>query len=299
MKCRLLLVATLVLLTDGATAMAKYRVWTDGRGQKVNAEFVRMNGEEVVLKNRANHKNLSIPFENLSEPDQDFLRELLESQGKGDQVPAKKPPAAPGSGLPGSGGPGAAAPAGPGAGPFNPPAGSPYGPTSAPPMPPGGPFVPPGGAPMPPTGQPGQPPAGPFNGPPGGPAQMPPGGPGMPPGMPGPQNMNNAPPMGPMGGPMGPGINMPGMNGPAGGPPMGGVPQMEFVQTKNCMKCGKEVPASSKAGDKCPHCGVIWGYEQGADGKRTYSTAYQVTGGAMAMFAVVGVVIAVIRKLKG
>ena len=31
--------------------------------------------------------------------------------------------------------------------------------------------------------------------------------------------------------------------------------------SKSCGACGKEVSPSSKVGDRCPHCGVVWGYE--------------------------------------
>ncbi|MBN1408048.1 MAG: hypothetical protein JW956_09670 [Calditrichaceae bacterium] len=31
--------------------------------------------------------------------------------------------------------------------------------------------------------------------------------------------------------------------------------------TKSCGACGKTVSPGSKVGDRCPHCGVIWGYE--------------------------------------
>jgi predicted RNA-binding Zn-ribbon protein involved in translation (DUF1610 family) len=30
---------------------------------------------------------------------------------------------------------------------------------------------------------------------------------------------------------------------------------------KRCGACKAEVPASSKVGDNCPHCGVRWGWE--------------------------------------
>ena len=30
---------------------------------------------------------------------------------------------------------------------------------------------------------------------------------------------------------------------------------------KTCEACGKEVSPSSKVGDRCPHCSVVWGYE--------------------------------------
>ena len=32
--------------------------------------------------------------------------------------------------------------------------------------------------------------------------------------------------------------------------------------TKSCGACGKEVSPTSKVGDRCPHCGVIWGQER-------------------------------------
>ncbi len=31
---------------------------------------------------------------------------------------------------------------------------------------------------------------------------------------------------------------------------------------KRCGKCGNTVSASSKPGDTCPYCGVVWGYEK-------------------------------------
>ena len=34
------------------------------------------------------------------------------------------------------------------------------------------------------------------------------------------------------------------------------------ITSKSCGKCGKGVPNSSKVGDQCPHCGVIWGLER-------------------------------------
>lgn len=33
------------------------------------------------------------------------------------------------------------------------------------------------------------------------------------------------------------------------------------IVTKSCGACGKVVSPTSKVGDRCPHCGVIWGYE--------------------------------------
>lgn len=47
--------------------------------------------------------------------------------------------------------------------------------------------------------------------------------------------------------------------------------QPQMVMQKKCMKCNGIVPDSTKVGDRCPHCHVTFGYEVGADGKRTSS----------------------------
>lgn len=39
------------------------------------------------------------------------------------------------------------------------------------------------------------------------------------------------------------------------------ISQTNRTTSKSCGKCGKSVSASSKVGDKCPHCGVVWGRE--------------------------------------
>ena len=33
------------------------------------------------------------------------------------------------------------------------------------------------------------------------------------------------------------------------------------INVKKCTACHREVPLTSKAGDFCPHCGVLWGSE--------------------------------------
>ena len=33
------------------------------------------------------------------------------------------------------------------------------------------------------------------------------------------------------------------------------------VGSKRCERCGKTVPIYMQVGDKCPHCGVVWGKE--------------------------------------
>jgi uncharacterized protein YgiM (DUF1202 family) len=37
--------------------------------------------------------------------------------------------------------------------------------------------------------------------------------------------------------------------------------QTYTTESKNCGKCQKEVSIYSKVGDRCPHCGVVWGKE--------------------------------------
>lgn len=73
------------------------------------------------------------------------------------------------------------------------------------------------------------------------------------------------------------------MNGGPGGFPGGNTPgfnapQMQFVEVKQCLKCKKEVPATSKAGDRCPHCGVYWSYEEGKGGSRSWSMSPRAWG---------------------
>jgi hypothetical protein len=66
---------------------------------------------------------------------------------------------------------------------------------------------------------------------------------------------------------------------------------LQWVETKTCDKCKKEVPNTSKAGDRCPHCGTYWGFEQGQDGTKTYAAGYRpvkVIGGIIFLLALVG-----------
>lgn len=55
----------------------------------VQAKFIRYQGMEVVLT-RGNHV-IRVPFLSLREEDQDYVREVLESQGRGKELPAKFP----------------------------------------------------------------------------------------------------------------------------------------------------------------------------------------------------------------
>ncbi|MFN0052662.1 MAG: SHD1 domain-containing protein [Planctomycetales bacterium] len=339
MKARSILFLAVILLVGTTTAFAKLRTWTDAQGRTVKADFVRMNGAVVVLKSNTG-KVISIPFAQLSEDDQDYLRDLLESKGKGDQIPPAAPPVdATGPVNGGAGGAGGAPPGGiPGAGmppgSMPPGAGRPGAPGVPGQMPPGS--FPPGGAA--PGGIPGGAPTGiPTGGIPGAApgAGMPPGSapggmPGATPGgsmpgagMPGggvpgggapgggmrPGGMQ--PGSGPPGGNSNPSANAPmGGSAPRGAPPGGGmpgagmagagVPQMQFVETKVCRKCNKEVSSSSKAGDKCPHCGVVWDFEEGQNGSKTWAPGrrvYRIGGAIAGVMTLLGAAAAGAKKL--
>ena len=87
-------------------------------------------------------------------------------------------------------------------------------------------------------------------------------------------------------------------------------PQQLFAQlttSASCGRCGKNVPSSSKAGDRCPHCGVTWGKESRYRESRsslprnssaaelvlpTTSDVWFATKATIAMFVVFGVVAA-------
>lgn len=60
--------------------------------------------------------------------------------------------------------------------------------------------------------------------------------------------------------------------------------------SKQCGKCGREVSASAKVGDRCPHCGVRWGRESShtgdsvSDRSRTDSQTVSLTIGPVHSF---------------
>ncbi len=67
--------------------------------------------------------------------------------------------------------------------------------------------------------------------------------------------------------------------------------QTRTVTSATCGSCKKSVPASSKVGDRCPHCGVRWGYENklqkteyespSHSNKDTFTNDYSNTGESM------------------
>jgi uncharacterized protein (TIGR03067 family) len=69
MKTKLLL----ILFTFSSLATLHSRTWTSVSGQKAEAEFVKVDGESVVLR-MANGSTTSFPIARLSEADQDFIK---------------------------------------------------------------------------------------------------------------------------------------------------------------------------------------------------------------------------------
>ena len=42
---------------------------------------------------------------------------------------------------------------------------------------------------------------------------------------------------------------------------LGSAPTPSSYQQKTCSKCRKSIPLSAHAGQRCPHCGAYWSYE--------------------------------------
>ena len=261
------------LITLLASASAYARIWTDSQGRKVNGTFVRVFQGNVVLK--VGVKTLSVPFESLSAEDQEYLRKDLEAKGKGDLLPTPRASARlggtqgkgmglnldpgnrnvdrTGSAMSGSGRPyygqGPAATDGSrpsgysgGATPYNYPSSSGQGSTPYNYPSPSGQGSTPYNYPSP-SGQGSTPSNYPYS-----------------------SGQGSTP--SPSGG------AMPSGGGPSPVPPLGGAgpsipipmgPQM--VEVKRCMNCNREVPDSTKAGDRCPHCFVHFDYEDLGDGR--------------------------------
>lgn len=76
------LIAVVVL---AASPAALARTWTDDRGNKISAKFVRVHGGNVVLTRAG--RVITVPFSNFSPADQDYIRSQLEANGQGSLVP--------------------------------------------------------------------------------------------------------------------------------------------------------------------------------------------------------------------
>lgn len=87
------------------------RTWTDRFGNKSTGKFVRVDGNDVVI-NRGT-RVITVVFGNLSDGDQEYVRNVLISQGKEDAIPSATLPSGPAGvggapGMPAPGIPGAA-----------------------------------------------------------------------------------------------------------------------------------------------------------------------------------------------
>ncbi len=67
------------LITLGGTAAVEARTWTDTKGRTIEADFIKMNGDKVVVK-RNNGKTVSIPLNSLSQKDKDFLAQQTKKE---------------------------------------------------------------------------------------------------------------------------------------------------------------------------------------------------------------------------
>jgi hypothetical protein len=67
-----------MLLFAGQALFA--RNWTDKRGRQIEAKFIRVDGDNVVLQKGS--KPITVPFAQLSGEDQDYVRSLTEKKSK-------------------------------------------------------------------------------------------------------------------------------------------------------------------------------------------------------------------------
>jgi hypothetical protein len=65
------------------------RVWTDARGNKLTAKFVRVHDENVVLLRSG--RTVTLPWISLNADDQAYVRELLTARGEAASIPKSVP----------------------------------------------------------------------------------------------------------------------------------------------------------------------------------------------------------------
>jgi hypothetical protein len=65
------------------------RVWTDARGNKLTAKFVRVHDENVVLLRAG--RTVTLPWISLNADDQAYVRELLTARGEAASIPKSVP----------------------------------------------------------------------------------------------------------------------------------------------------------------------------------------------------------------
>ena len=77
----------MLLMSVSLVTIASARTWTDDQGRKVDAEIVRVEGDEVVLKSKG--REINVPTSKLSEKDQQFIKQWVENQEN--EKPANAP----------------------------------------------------------------------------------------------------------------------------------------------------------------------------------------------------------------
>jgi hypothetical protein len=85
-RCGRLIFFALIL----AAVPAFGRTWTDSNGKKWEGDFVRVLRGKVLISVAG--RTIPVPFGRLSPADQDFVRDILEKQGLGSQLPPRKNP---------------------------------------------------------------------------------------------------------------------------------------------------------------------------------------------------------------
>lgn len=66
----------IVLIVGGTIAHAEMRMWTDKKGNSIEAEFVKLFSGKVVLKTKAG-KQVKVPQSGLSQKDIDYLKNVI------------------------------------------------------------------------------------------------------------------------------------------------------------------------------------------------------------------------------
>ncbi|RCS54230.1 hypothetical protein DTL42_03525 [Bremerella cremea] len=85
-------------------------------------------------------------------------------------------------------------------------------------------------------------------------------------------------------------------------------PSQEVVDHYYCSSCNKTVSSNVKAGDRCPHCGIVFDYKEGDNGTKTYANNSSSSGSFRirnigkiigGISALLGLLYAGFRKLVG
>lgn len=73
----LLFSGTISPLFSGST---DYRVWTNKKGQSIEAKLLRIRGKDIIIQRKTDHSIFNFPIGNLNAKDQEFVSEFLRQQ---------------------------------------------------------------------------------------------------------------------------------------------------------------------------------------------------------------------------